>query len=83
VPPKTRFTTNIVSKIPTIGKTLLMKLNFNILLMSVANEKTACAKLFNAITAKAAEIPTKTLDRKINCFSDSFDCDQLIKFSIL
>ena len=53
-----------------------MKLNFNIPLISVANENTECAKLFSTITAIAEEIPTNTLDIKINCFSVSFDCAQ-------
>ena len=76
VPPKSRFITNNVNRIPTIGKTLLMKLNFKIPLISVANENTECAKLFKIITATADEIPTNTLDMKMNCFSVSFDCAQ-------
>jgi hypothetical protein len=48
----------------------------------VAKVNTQCAKAFNTITAKAAEIPTKTADRKINCLSPNFDLDQAIVPSI-
>jgi hypothetical protein len=65
-----------------MGKILLMKLNFKISLIELANEKTQCAKAFNIITAQAAEIPTNTLDKKINCLADSLDCPQATIFSI-
>jgi hypothetical protein len=34
------------------------------------------------ITAKAEEIPTKTLDKKMNCFGLNNDWDKAITFSI-
>ncbi len=48
----------------------------------MAKVKTQWAKAFNRITAKAAEIPTSTADRKINCLSPNFDLDQAIVPSI-
>ena len=83
VPPKTLLTTKTVSKIPMIGKRLLIKLNFKIPLTEVANKKTQCAKVFKTITANAAEIPTNTLDKKINCLLVSLLCDQTIASSSL
>ena len=68
---------------PIIGKILLMKLNFKIPLMYVANSKTLWAKVFKTITANAEEIPTKTLDKKINCLLVNLFCDQTNKFSNL
>jgi hypothetical protein len=59
-----------------------MKLNFNIPLMYVANENTQWAKVFKTITANAEVIPTKILDKNINCFV-SMDCDQAMIVSSL
>ena len=51
-------------------------------LIEVANEKTQCAKDFRITTAQAAEIPTNTLDKNINCLADNLDCPQATIFSM-
>lgn len=60
-----------------------MKLSFKVPLMYVANEKTLWANVFKTITANAHEIPTKTLDKKMNCFGVITDCDKAIILSSL
>jgi hypothetical protein len=40
------------------------------------------SKDFKTITANAEEIPTNTLDRKINCFSVSIDATRQLYFLI-
>jgi hypothetical protein len=82
-PPSIFFTTKTVSRIPTMGKMLLIKLNLRMPFTEVAMEKTLCANDFKMITANAAEIPTKTLERKINCLLVSLVCDQAMMLSIL
>ena len=66
-----------------MGKILFIKLNFRIPFTDVANRKTQCAKVFSTITARAAEIPTKTLDKNINCLLVSLLCAQTTSCSNL
>jgi hypothetical protein len=60
-----------------------MKLSLRIPLTDVANEYTLCANDLRRITANAAEIPTKTLDKNMNCLLVSLLLAQLTMSSVL